>query len=112
MEDEVKYEIVKFKDNEFELEVNVSPKEETIWMTENEIAELFNKARNTINEHIKKIYSNNELEESSTCRKNRQVLVEGKRRIEREIKLYNLDLIILIGYRVNSKKAQMFPKWE
>ena len=59
-------------------------------MTENEIAELFNKARNTINEHIKKIYSNNELEESSTCRNNRQLRFEG-RRVEREDFIYVLS---------------------
>ena len=108
---EVKYDIVKFVDEELELEVNVSPDEETIWLTQEEIAQLFGKARNTITEHINIIYKSNELVEELTCRKNRRVRYEGNRKIEREIKTYNLDLIILVGYRVNSKKAQIFRKW-
>ena len=108
---EIKYDIVKFVDEELELEVNVSPDEETIWLTQEEIAQLFSKARNTITEHINIIYKSNELVEELTCRKNRRVRYEGNRKIEREIKTYNLDLIILVGYRVNSKKAQIFRKW-
>lgn len=106
-----KYEVVKFIDEELELEVNVSPKEETIWITQQEISILLGKARNTITEHINKIYKNKELEFFSTCQKNRQVRYEENRIIEREIKIYNLDLIILLGYRVNSLKAQIFRKW-
>ena len=108
---EEKYEIVKFVDGELELEVNVSPKEETIWLTQDEIGYLFEKARNTITEHINIIYKDNELDEKSTCRKIRRVKYEGVRKIEREIKIYNLDMIIYIGYRVNSLKAQAFRKW-
>ena len=110
MSDE-KYEIVKFVDVELELEVNVSPKEETIWLTQEEIGYLFGKARNTITEHINIIYKNNELDEQLTCRKIRRVKYEGVRKIEREIKMYNLDIIIYVGYRVNSSKAQIFKKW-
>ena len=108
---EEKYEIVKFVDGELELEVNVSPKEETIWLTQEEIGYLFGKARNTITEHINIIYKNNELDEHLTCRKIRRVKYEGVRKIEREIKMYNLDIIIYVGYRVNSSKAQIFRKW-
>ena len=108
---EEKYEIVKFIDGELELEVNVSPKEETIWLTQEEIGYLFGKARNTITEHINIIYKNNELDEQLTCRKIRRVKYEGVRKIEREIKMYNLDIIIYVGYRVNSSKAQIFRKW-
>ena len=111
MEQNNKYELVKFVDDELELEVNVSPEEETIWMTQDEIGVLFEKARNTITEHINKIYKNKELDESSTCRKNRQVRFEGNRNVERLINYYNLDVVILIGYRVNSMKAQVFRKW-
>ena len=88
----------------------MSPKEETIWLTQEEIGKLFGKARNTITEHINKVYKNKELDENLTCRKNRQVRFEGERKIVREIKYYNLDLIILVGYRVNSLKAQTFRK--
>ena len=70
MEQNNKYELVKYVDGEFELEINVSPGEETIWMTQDEIGVLFEKARNTVTEHINKIYKNKELDESSTCRKN------------------------------------------
>ena len=112
MEQNNKYELVKFIDNELELEVNVSPEEETIWMTQDEIGVLFEKARNTVTEHINKIYKNKELDESSTCRKNRQVRFEGNRNVERLINYYNLDVIILVGYRVNSIKAQVFKKWD
>ena len=80
-------------------------------LIEEEISILFDKARNTITKHINNIYKHNELDENSTCRKNRQVLYEGERKVERVIKLYNLDLIILVGYRVNSKKAQCFRRW-
>ena len=109
--EENKYELAKFVDDELELEVNVSPKEETIWLTQEEIGKLFDKARNTITEHINKVYKNKELDENLTCRKNRQVRFEGERKIVREIKYYNLDIIILVDYRVTSLKAQTFRKW-
>ena len=80
-------------------------------MRQEEISILFDKARNTITEHINNIYKQNELDENSTCRKNRQVRYEGERKVEMVIKLCNLDLIILVGYRVNSKKAQCFRRW-
>ena len=65
------YEVVKFVNDDLELEVNVSPKEDTVWLTQEEISKLFGKARNTITEHIHSVYKNNELDELSTCRKNR-----------------------------------------
>ena len=80
-------------------------------MRQEEISILYDKARNTITEHINNTYKHNELDENSTCRKNRQVRYEGERRDEMVNKLYNLDLIILVGYRVNSKKAQCFRCW-
>ena len=109
--EERNYEQIKFTDNEFELELSISYKEETIWLNQSEIAKLFQKARTTINEHITNIYRNDELDIFSTCRQFRQVRFEGKRKIERLIKLYNLDVIILVGYRVNSKRANQFRKW-
>ena len=109
--EENNYEIVNFIDGELELEVNVSPHEDTLWLSQIEIAELFKKERTTIAEHTGNIYREKELDVHSTCRKSRQVRKEGKREIERVINLYNLDIIILIGYRVNSKRAQSFRKW-
>ena len=109
--DQEKYEIVKFVDNGFELEVNVSPAEDTVWLTQDQMAELFQKARTTIVEHIKNIYSESELLESSTCRKSRQVRLEGNRTITRIIPHYNLDLIISVGYRVKSQRGIIFRQW-
>ena len=106
-----KYEIVKFVDNGFELEVNVSPSEETVWLTVDQLAELFQKARTTIVEHIKNIYSEKELTEGATCRKFRQVRFEGGRKIIRSIPHYNLDLIISVGFRVKSQRGIVFRKW-
>ena len=97
-----KYELVKFIDGEFELEVNVSPNEETIWLTQQQIAMLFGKSKSTINEHIKNIL-NSELNISDVVRK------FGKSELSsiktKPIFYYNLDLILAVGYRVNSKRG-------
>ena len=89
--EENKYELAKFVDDELVLEMNVSSKEVTRWLTQEEIGKLFDKARNTITEHINKVYKNKELDENLTCRKNRQVRFEGERKIVREIKYYNFS---------------------
>ena len=106
-----KYEVVKFIDGEFELEVNVSPNEETIWMTLDEIAILFERDKSVISKHIKNIYIYKELDEMLTVAKNATVQMEGKRQITRKLLFYNLDVIIAIGYRVNSKRGTIFRKW-
>ena len=106
-----KYEIVKFVDNGFELEVNVSPAEDTVWLTQDQMAELFQKTKSTINEHIKNIYAEEELLESATIRKFRMVRFEGGRKIIRSIPHYNLDLIISVGFRVKSQRGIVFRKW-
>lgn len=76
-------------------------------MRQEEISILFDKARNTITEHINNIYKHNELDENSTCRFFRQVRYEGERKVERVIKLYNLDLIILLGIELIVKKLNV-----
>jgi len=83
----------------------------TVWMTQKAIAELYQKGINTINEHIKNIYIEGELDESSTIRKNRIVQDEGDRRVEREVSFYNLEIIIAIGYRVRSHRGTQFRRW-
>ena len=75
------------------------------------MAELFKSSRTNILEHIQKIYEDNELNEMSTCRKFRQVRQEGKRTVNRTITMYNLDMIISVGYRVNSKRGVKFRQW-
>lgn len=92
-------------------EISVRLEEETVWLSQQQMAELFETSRTNIVEHIKHIYKDGELEENSTCRKFRQVQTEGKRKVSREIPFYNLDLIISLGYRVKSATATSFRKW-
>ena len=103
-----KYEIVKFIDNQFELDVYVNPNEETIWLTQNEIAELFDKDRKTITRHIQNIIKEFELNEKQVCSKKEHTAQDGKKYI---VSIYNLDMIIAIGYRVKSKRAIIFRRW-
>ena len=105
---EEKYEIVKFIDGKLELEVNVSPKEETVWMSLDEIALLFDRDRSVIGKHIRKIYIDNELDKNVTWAKNARVLDNGR---VYQIDIYNLDVIIAVGYKVNSKRGTIFRKW-
>ena len=85
--------------------------DETIWLTQKLIGELFEVGTNTINYHLKEIFKNSELEENRTVRKFRIVQIEGKRQVEREVDFYNLDAIISVGYRVNSVRATQFRQW-
>ncbi len=84
---------------------------ETIWGTQKQIAEVFGVDVRTINEHLINIYKTEELKEDSTVRKFRIVQKEGKREVEREVSFYNLDAILSVGYRVNSKQATQFRIW-
>lgn len=84
---------------------------ETVWMTQKGISELFQKGISTINEHIKNIYSEGELSEEATIRKNRIVQNEGSREVEREVTFYNLEMILAIGYRVRSHRGTQFRQW-
>ncbi|HIJ10451.1 TPA: virulence RhuM family protein [Candidatus Woesearchaeota archaeon] len=83
----------------------------TVWLSQKMIAKLFDKGRSTITEHILSIYESAELNENSTCRNFRLVQKEGNRDVKRDIDFYNLDVIISVGYRVNSKKATQFRIW-
>lgn len=93
------------------VQFNMSPNEETIWATQAQMAELFDITPQTIARHIKSIYQDGELDEKRTCTKNVQVAMEGEREVSRTVKLYNLDAIISVGYRVNSRKATNFRIW-
>ena len=84
---------------------------ETVWLTQQQMAELFGSSRTNIVEHIQHIYEEGELDEESTCRKFRQVREEGGRQVSREIPHYNLDMIISLGYRVKSRIATHFRRW-
>jgi len=82
-----------------------------VWLTQQQLAELFECSRTNIVEHISNIYKEKELQEISTCRDFRQVQIEGKRQVTRNLPYYNLDMIISLGYRVNSKIATKFRIW-
>lgn len=84
---------------------------DTVWLTQAQIMELFDSSKANISEHIKNIFTYNELDQEATVRKIRIVRQEGKRQITREIEHYNLDMIISIGYRVNSKRGTQFRIW-
>ncbi len=85
--------------------------DENVWLTQKMMSSLYNVSKVTISEHLKTIYQDSELEESSTVRKFRTVQQEGKREVERERKHYNLQAIIAVGYKVNSERAVQFRKW-
>jgi hypothetical protein len=84
---------------------------DTLWATQRQIAEIFDVTPQNITLHIKKIYKDGELLEKATCKKSLQVQTEGKRIIKREVLEYNLDVIISVGYRINSKTATKFRQW-
>ena len=105
-----KGEIVMYQPDEtIRLEVRMDG--ETVWLSQAQMAELFKSSRTNVVEHIQHIYEDEELVENLTCRKFRQVRQEGKRMVEREIPMYNLDMIISVGYRVNSKRGVKFRQW-
>lgn len=85
--------------------------DENIWLTQKMMAALYDVDVRTINEHIKKIYSDSELEEDSTIRKFRIVQTEGSRQVTRDTKHYNLQMIIAVGFKVNNERAVQFRKW-
>jgi len=85
--------------------------QETVWATQKQLAEVFSVDVRTINEHIINIFKTNELDSEPTIRKFRIVQKEGKRDVSRDIEHYNLDMVISVGYRVNSKTATRFRKW-
>ena len=92
-------------------QLDVKLENETVWLTQSQMAMLFDVDRTSVLRHIRNIYKSEELDEISTCAKNAQVRTEGERQIVREISYYNLDMIISVGYRVNSKRATSFRRW-
>lgn len=91
--------------------IDVLFESDTLWLTQQLMADLFQTSRTNIVEHIQNIYRDQELVESATCRNFRQVRPEGNREVSRELPYYNLDMIIAVGYRVNSKRATEFRQW-
>lgn len=106
-----KYEVVRFVDNQFELDVRADKENDTVWLTQEEMSYLFDVDRTRINRHISNIYSENELDKKATCAEIAQVQIEGNRSVKRKIKYYNLDMIISVGYRVKSQRGIIFRQW-
>jgi len=91
--------------------VEVRLEKDTVWLNQNQLAQLFQTERSVINKHILNIYKTGELDEKATCAKIAQVQSEGHRKVERKIIHYNLDVIIAVGYRVNSRRGTQFRIW-
>lgn len=102
-------EIYQSDDGQTQIEVRLE--QNTLWLSQAQLAELFEKDVRTINEHIQNIFKDGELDKSATIRKFRIVRQEGARQVNREIEHYNLDVAISVGYRVNSKKGTQFRIW-
>jgi death-on-curing family protein len=108
---EGKGEIIIYQTNDKKNQFEVRLENETVWLSQKEMAALFVKGIPTINEHLKNIFKEKELEKKATIRKFRIVRIENKRKVTREIEFYNLDVIISMGYRVKSKRGTQFRIW-
>ena len=86
--------------------------DETVWLTQQLMAELFQSSKQNISHHIKSIYEEGELQPEATVKEYLTVRQEGKRQVKRDLEYYNLDMIISVGYRVNSVRATQFRQWE
>ena len=103
--------IVIYQTEDGQTQIDVRLEKETVWLTQAQMAELFQTDRTSIVRHINNIYKVEELEREATCAKITQVQAEGKRRVSRNIPYFNLDMIISVGYRVNSKRGVKFRQW-
>ena len=103
--------IIIYQSEDGETRIEVKFMGETVWLSQQQMADLFQSSRSNVVEHIKHIYEEGELDEESTCRNFRQVRQEGARQVTREIPFYNLDMIISLGYRIRSVIATHFRRW-
>ena len=108
---ELNNQIVIYQTEDGQTQVDVRLENDTVWLTQAQMAELFETDRTSIVRHINNIYKVEELDRESTCAKIAQVQVEGKRTVKRNIPYFNLDMIISVGYRVNSKRGVRFRQW-
>lgn len=104
-------EIVIYQSEDGKTVLDVRLEDDTVWLSQQQMSELFQTDRTVISRHIRNIYKDGELEEISTCAKNAQVRMEGNRMVTRSIPYYNLDKIISVGYRVNSIRGVKFRQW-
>jgi len=111
MKNDDKGQIIIYQADDGKTNIDVLLEDETVWLTQQQMADLFQTSRTNVVEHIKHIYEEGELEEKSTCRKFRQVREEGNRTVSRIMPFYNLDMIISLGYRIKSLVATQFRRW-
>lgn len=104
-------EILIYQNSEGSIKIDVRLEEESVWLTQAQLCELFQKSKATISEHIKNVFEEGELDASATVRNFRTVQTEGKREVERAIDYYNLDVVISVGYRVKSPQGTQFRIW-
>ena len=108
---ELNNKIVIYKADDGQIHIDVRMENETMWLSQQQMADVFQTDRTSVLRHIKNIYATGELDEISTCAKFAQVREEGTRKVVRQIPYYNLDVIISVGYRVNSKRGTQFRIW-
>ena len=111
MEVKQKGEIILYQTEDGTTKINVRLEDENVWLSQQQMSELYQSSRTNVVEHIKHIFEEGELSEKATCRKFRQVQLEGNRNVERGIPFYNLDMIISLGYRIKSRIATKFRIW-
>lgn len=104
-------EVIIYKSTDGFPDLTVHLENEDVWLTQKQLVELYQTAKSTVSEHIKNIYTDEELTLEATVRKIRTVQTEGQREVSRELEYYNLDMIIALGYRINSKIATHFRQW-
>jgi hypothetical protein len=107
----MKNEIILYQSDELHEHIEVRLDDDTVWLTLNQIAQLFNRDKSVVSRHLRNIYKEGELSQESTVAKNATVQVEAGRKVKREIEYYNLDAILSVGYRVNSKQGTQFRIW-
>ena len=103
--------IIIYQSEDGKVHLDVKYNEETLWLTQQQLCELYQTSKSNVSEHIKHIFEDNELSKDSTVRKFRTVQIEGSRSVERDVEHYNLDMILSLGYRVRSITATRFRQW-
>lgn len=111
MENNDKGQIIIYQSEDGQTNIDVLLEDETVWLTQRQLVELYQSSKANISEHIRNIYDEGELDQESTVRKFRTVQNEGGRTVSREMTYYNLDMIISLGYRVKSRVATQFRRW-
>ena len=103
--------IILYQDDNEITRVSVRFADEDLWLTQGQLVEIYQTSKSNVSEHIKHIFEDGELAKEATVRKFRTVQIEGSRKVEREVEHYNLDMIIALGYRVQSQVATRFRRW-